>query len=279
MRAKRDVLLPLFAFGVLATSAPAMASIKWSLGSCPTSGLVSSCTSSTATPTTPGLTYSAYSDTAGTSLNPLIAAAYVGLYGTNIGVTSRAGTNAKAVSGGNSAGQQETTSSPNHAMDNSGNKETLLLTFTSGVILDEVELGYESTDSDLSVLAYTGTGTPTLTGLTYGSLLANGWMLIGNYANVYSSTANGHAHSIAINGGPSPVTSSYWLIGAYNSTFGTGANLGASNDFVKLIAAYGSRPGSHDAPEPASLLLLTAGLIGITVRYRRRQDQTAASYL
>ena len=51
---------------------------------------------------------------------------------------------------------------------------------------------YESRDSDLTVLAYTGGGESRRWPgrLTYNGLVGAGWQFIGNYADAYDSTAN-----------------------------------------------------------------------------------------
>jgi hypothetical protein len=217
----------------------------------------------------PGATVTAVSNT---GTGGQLAGAYVGAYSGGYGATSAAGPTSSP------ANTQETTVQPDHALDNNGNYEALLLTFTAPVALNEVQLGYYSSDSDISVLAYTGNGSPSLLGSTWSAVAnaINGWTLIGNFANVWGITTNGHSNSVAMNGGATPVSSSYWLIGAYNSAFGTtnssgtGA-LGTGNDYVKVLAAYGNvRPPSGQTPEPSSMLLLGIGLLSLTALYRRR---------
>lgn len=166
---------------------------------------------------------------------------------------------------------------PEHAIDNQGRYEMVLLSFTSLVNLTNFKIGWPSSgyDSDMTVLAYTGAGTPaTLAGQKWSDLAASssGWGLIGNYLNVSTSAAKPTN---------SAVYSSYWLIGAYNPLVAAGSYSGyAGNDYIKLasvignVCTGGSGPGctppSNDAPEPGSLALFGLGLLGM-IGFRRRQ--------
>ncbi len=147
-------------------------------------------------------------------------------------------------------------------MDNQYNKEAILLTFSTDVSLASFRIGYSSTDSDMSVLRYTGLGNPGLSSRKYSDLTANSWSVVGNYANV------GVGSDVAVAG--TSVQSSYWLISAYNSAFG--GSLSNSNDFVKLLSIVADVPTTppSQAPEPSSLLLMAIGMAGLTALRRRR---------
>jgi len=199
----------------------------------------------------PNTTVHGYSDTGnGGALQS--ADAYQ--YGTNgIGVVNNNG--------------ESPTGYPDHSMDNHINTDSLLFSFDQAVQLTGVELGWWTNDSDITVLAYTGAGTPpSLTSGGYGDLTSNGWSLVGNYNDIGTAPT-------AINSGN--LVSSYWLVGAANSTFGGTSGLA---DYVKLCSLAGvvpqGPPPPHTVPAPATLTLLGLGL-GLLARRRRREGCAA----
>ena len=150
--------------------------------------------------------------------------------------------------------------SPEHSVDNNQRYDMALLSFSSVVKLTQLTLGWWQNDSDVTVMAYTGAGIPTLIGKTYSQLA--GWTVVGNYSNIGLTTTN-------INAGGS--YSSYWLIGAYNplvSGSTTGSMLTDSYDYVKLASVSGCVQGTTGCtpgrlPEPGSLALMGIGLLGL----------------
>ncbi len=160
--------------------------------------------------------------------------------------------------------------SPNHALDNSGTTEAVLLNFSSSVSLSSIGLGYTSdgtcgsshvalkadgtcpsgttlntnTTVDLSVFRWVGTGAPTGTPPLVGQAAntMSGWQLVGNYGGAIQDTTN--PYNLVNTTG---LGSSWWLISAYNSGFaqsaGTTENkstLDNGNDFFKLYSVAGT---------------------------------------
>ena len=199
------------------------------------------------------------------------AAAVAASYGGGVGVTATG----------------ESTLSPQHAMDNFGSTDAILLNFSNSVILKQLTIGWAAYDSDVSVLHYTGVGAPALAGKTIAQALLSGWKSVGNYETVASASQTdggaGNGTATIINTGNG--SSSWWLISAYNSGYG-GSNTGSvgdgsglynsgSYDYVKLLQVGGDKaPGS--VPEPGSLALVAAALLG-GFAIRRRASGLFAS--
>ncbi|MBK8918551.1 MAG: PEP-CTERM sorting domain-containing protein [Betaproteobacteria bacterium] len=190
-------------------------------------------------------------------------------------------------------------SSPHHGVDNRGSTEGILLNLGGSYSLTEFSVGYSrnktntstmsptyANGADVSVFAYVGTNAaPTLAGNTFAQLLnplnvTNGWVLIGNYGNVGSAGVDG-AGTQAIS---TTVSSSYWLVAAYNSVFGGTCSgctaLGSGyqgTDYFKLSGVAGNQPGGGgggNAPEPSTMALLGISMLG-AVALRRRQNPAA----
>lgn len=232
------------------------------------------------------LTVSAWSNTKNstTAADAYIEKAYLASYSGGLGVTNRDG----ASGGGDTyEGTIAQTSVPGHTMDNELRYDSMLFDFGAGKSfqLKSVTVGWWQTDSDLTILAYTGTGTPTFTGSGasqgYSSLLGSGWSVVKSSAGTtgtahYANAANGGVaqSSTATGYKPLPVndlniSARYWLVGALNTlvqALPSGATVGTGNDYVKIAGVGGD---FRRVPEPAGFMLLGAGLAGLLI-YRRR---------
>jgi len=185
-------------------------------------------------------------------------------------------------------------STPNHAIDNVGNTEMVLLSFSQSVVLTSVGIGYKYGDADVGIFRLNSTSAPDLskTTATYAGLTSAGWTLVGNYGDLGTDTSapytlvNGASNTAAPTA--SSVGSSWWLILSYNSTLsGTTAKSGTLNngdDYFKLFGVTTSVcTGSAttdcgkktSVPEPASLALVGAGLLGAFGIRRRKAAQAA----
>lgn len=212
-----------------------------------------------------GLTLSGLSTGTGTVVTPTA--------GTNFAATSvfNSGADTTNIAGGmgvRSANDSGVAATGPSAIDNVNGIDALLLTFGSKVKLTNLTIGWNATafpggsytDSDLSLFAWTGSGAPVTTG-TPGGLVAAGWTLINNFADV------GVTGSLATG---ATIFSSSWLVSAYSSAYGGGAGLDNFNDAFTLATVT-------TVPEPGSLALLGAGLLGLLASKRRKPVATLAA--
>lgn len=165
-------------------------------------------------------------------------------------------------------------------MDNSGRRDSILLSFSSEINLTQVVNGWVSSyDSDISVFAYvaddgasnklpstwvgTGASNP-----QYSTLTSQGWKLIGHYGDQDVNNISAQTKDIY---------SSYWLIGAYIDTVagtcvtGTCDRTSSSYDYNKLASVSGTAKPPTSVPEPGSLALLGLGSL-LLARIRSRQS-------
>ena len=163
-------------------------------------------------------------------------------------------------------------SSPQHSIDNQNNNDMVLFSFAQEIGLTGLSIGWppdsSSYDTDMTVLAYTGNSTPTLSGKTYGALTStDDWSVVSHLSNV--SVASGASFNL---GGT--ISSMYWLIGAYNPLVGNSQGWTTGNDYVKIsgLAGYLPKKPPPGVPEPATLALFMLGLFGINYMRRRQQN-------
>jgi hypothetical protein len=184
-----------------------------------------------------------------------------------------------AYSGGVGVTASGESGSPHHSIDNSGRIDGVLLSFWDEVTLTKVTTRWvgpdsgQTRDSDFSVLAYTGTGAPAMTG-TAQNLLDAGWKLVNHYNGTQSS--GGETKSVN-NEGPAgsalQTDRKYWLVTAYDPHFGAGSPSGTVDkgsgqyDFLKLYSV--SFKEGNRVPEPGSLVLVGVALAGLWSGRRR----------
>ena len=201
----------------------------------------------------------------------ILQTAYLDAYSGGLGVTDRqegtVGTSGTSTLYPSNQ-SHPTAPAPQHSIDNYAATDAVLLSFTNKINLTGLKLGWPTStssctpvesicDTDITIWAYTGAGTPSLAGQTFGSLGA-GWVLVSNYLNVPVGTTQLINNAATVDS-LGTYQSNYWLISAFYSS----SALSTTNndvDFVKLQAVYGTIPTKVSEPESLALLLLT--LIG-----------------
>jgi len=250
------------------------AASTWSLSGGDCGATASGTNLGTSEACTGGLTISGWSTGSAADATPTMAGT---TYGTaniyNWGTTTGLGILAN----------NETNTTGPHAMDNIYGTDAMLLNFSAGPVnLTGLTIGWNGTDngsgtayndSDMSVLAWTGSGAPPTLSGSASNLLSAGWTLIGNYANVGSNTNNAQA---PLQSSGAAIYSSYWLVSTYNDAYSAGGcvassaggTCGGGNDAFKLVSVDGTV--KQKVPEPGSLALMALGLVGMGT-LRRRQ--------
>lgn len=169
-----------------------------------------------------------------------------------------------------SGGLGSTNQHPNdsHTIDNfSGGDDTdmVLLSFEKAVSLTEVNIGYTTGVADVTVVGYTGSGTP-----DPSDMAGKTWSQVQGSPSVWQTVSELLSVSVgayAVNA--AGITSKYWLIGACNSVFNSATCIDGKCDHgggFKLATVTGTTPnggGGGEVPAPASVLLILAGLLAM----------------
>jgi hypothetical protein len=155
----------------------------------------------------------------------------------------------------------EGTSSPNHAIDNSGYVDAVRLNFSNSVRLTGVTFSWGPGDTDFSVLYSTG-ASPCLNSNSYAALSScgggNNWSLL----NSYNSSGTGLK-----NLSNTTVFARNWLVVAYYAFDNSCVGCDAGDDYFKLSGVqYVER-----VPEPGTLALLGLGIASLGLSRRRRR--------
>lgn len=247
--------------GALGVSGAAHSASTWSVDGCSTSSLSSGCGATG--DQVKATAYSVKNYDSGTLLaaNQVFESATLSQWGSGsgLGVTYSA----------------EVTSAPEHTMDNNLRTELIAFQFDKSVILDSITLGWTSSDADFTLMAFTGAGTPAIAGQTVSSL-ASGWSLVQNYGDVDAASAAPAASSgtnVTTKVNLGGVSSSWWIISAYNSGYGAGL-LDSLADYMKVMTIASRDPAAPLAggqtPEPGSLALMGIAMAGFLFSRRRK---------
>lgn len=233
---------------------------------------------------------------ANTATGSTIESAYLARYGNNteLGVTSlETSSNDEYTYTRNGSYQYNPNTNNNqHAMDNVGALESMLLDFSSAVNLTGFTNGWPSgsgsLDTDISMLVWTGAGLSSgttfsasshLVGKTYTDLLTLGWQTVGSFGDNDTSFTNNDLSGAVLANTPVPVStalsSRFWLIGAEGLS-GTKLDTKHNSDYAKLKAVSASitttPPSSTGIPEPTSIALIGGALAGMVFTRRRKQS-------
>ncbi len=160
--------------------------------------------------------------------------------------------------------------SPEHGFDNAWELDLLVLQFDTPVALNRVDMGWVYRDWDITVLAHTGAGGPTLNNHSFsyagnGTSMTNlGWDLVGHYDD--------NNYNVEVNNGD--IVSTFWAIGAFTSSIiDAGRTYGSPDgydDYFKIRQLVATVADATPVNEAGTLSLLLAGFAGLYWRRRNR---------
>ena len=167
---------------------------------------------------------------------------------------------------------------PNHAIDNNGPEEFVLFVFDKPIAMTDLWIGWPDSglDTDMSVLAYTADdafNSNDLSILDSASLLSSGWDLVGdpNFDDNLADVDSDQFVSIQNTDG---VSSTHWLVGAYNKHLAGAVNgLTGDDDYAKLKKIKGyipKKPPGNGVPTPGTLALMGLGMIFLSRKRAQR---------
>ena len=167
-------------------------------------------------------------------------------------------------------GKYASTTNADHALDNNagGGADLLLLQFlTAPQQLKQVTLGWTSNDADFQVLRWIGANAPALAGQSIVGAMTAGWQLVSTVGGIDDGGVD-HTYNVNAAG----LSSSYWMISAYNAGFGTSAGFTPDTkaDRFKVLSVAAST-ASSTVPEPSTYVMLAGGLAGLAAVARRRR--------
>ena len=156
-----------------------------------------------------------------------------------------------------------------HYVDNSIDTDMLLFTFDDLVSITGINIGYYNNDSDITIAAFDSSNlAPILDGKTWAQVAQDA---------IFKASFNdiGNGTSFAGLTADTGIESKYWVIGAYNSAFGSAGD--NQKDYLKIAGIttvagleLSPKPPTSDVAEPSSLAILAS--FGLFTVWRRRKS-------